>query len=83
MTTSATNLNNRQPMTSLTDFRRSGYMVVAHIAGPTPDGWRVVDVWQTEEALARFRQKLVPLLEQVGIPRVAPQVSPDLNVVTQ
>jgi len=78
------NLNDGQPLTSLADFRRAGYLVVSHVAGPTPDGgWRVVDVWESEEALARFRQKLMPLLEQVGIPGVAPQVLPVHNLVTR
>lgn len=77
------NLNNGQPLTTLADFHRAGYMIVSHVAGPTPDGWRVVDVWESEEALGRFRQKLMPLLEQVGIPGTAPQVLPVHNVVTR
>jgi hypothetical protein len=78
------NLNNGQPLTSLADFHRAGYRVVSHAAGPMPDGsWRVVDVWESEEALGRFRQKLMPLLEQVGIPSVAPQMLPVHNVVTR
>ena len=27
---------------------------VAHLAGPTADGWRVVDVWQSEDAANAF-----------------------------
>jgi hypothetical protein len=78
------NLNDGQPLTSLADFHRAGYLIVSHVAGPTPDGgWRVVDVWESAEALGRFRQKLMPLLEQVGIPGVAPQVLPVHNVVTR
>jgi hypothetical protein len=77
-------LNNGQPLTSLAEFHRAGYLTVAHVAGPTPDGgWRVVDVWESEEALGRFRQKLMPLLERVGIPGVAPQVLPVHNVVVR
>ncbi len=40
-------------------------------------------MWESEEALGRFRQRLMPLLEQVGIPAVAPQVLPVHNVVTR
>lgn len=76
-------LNHGQPLTSLADFHRVGYQVVSHVAGPAPDGWRVVDVWQSEEALGRFRQKLLPLLERVGIPVTAPQALPVHNVVTR
>lgn len=76
-------LNQGQPMTALADVRRAGYMVISHAAGPTPDGWRVVDVWESEEAIGRFRERLLPLLAQVGIPVVAPQVLPVHNVVTR
>jgi hypothetical protein len=77
-------LNDGQPLIALTDFHRAGYKIVCHVAGPTPDGgWRVVDVWESEEALGHFRQRLMPLLEQVGIPAVAPQVFPVHNVVTR
>jgi len=74
-------LNNGQPLRALSDWPESG--VVGHIAGPTPGGWRVVDVWESEEAFQRFGQKLMPLLEKAGIPAVAPQVFPIHNVVTQ
>ena len=78
------NLNGGQPLVALADFHRAGYEIVSHVAGPTPDGgWRVVDVWESEEALGRFRQRLVPLFAQVGIPAVAPQVFPVHNVVTR
>jgi len=75
-------LNNGRPLSSLADWPEPG--IVAHVAGPTPDGgWRVVDVWESEEAFGRFGQQLVPVLEQVGIPAVAPQIFPVHNVVTQ
>lgn len=77
-------LNGGRPMTTLADFHRAGYEIVSHVAGPTPDGgWRVVDVWDSEDALVRFRQKLLPVLEQTGIPAVTPQVTPVHNVVTR
>ncbi len=28
--------------------------IISHIAGPTSDGWRVVDVWESEEHAGRF-----------------------------
>jgi hypothetical protein len=77
-------LNNGEPLTTLTEFHRSGYEVLAHIAGPTPDGgWRVIDVWESDTALEQFRPKLTPLLEATGIPRAAPQVIPVHNLVTR
>lgn len=27
---------------------------IAHLAGPTDDGWRVIDVWESEEAAGAF-----------------------------
>jgi hypothetical protein len=76
-------LNDGKPLTNLADFHRAGYHIVSHVAGPTPDGWRVVDVWESEEALGRFRQQLIPVLEQIGIPVVTPQVVPVHNAVTR
>jgi hypothetical protein len=76
-------LNDGQPLRTLAEFHRAGYRIISHFAGPTPDGWRVVDVWESEEALGRFRQKLLPLLEHAGIPQVTAQVYPAHNVVTR
>ncbi|PZR81837.1 MAG: hypothetical protein DLM65_05245 [Candidatus Aeolococcus gillhamiae] len=28
--------------------------IISHIAGPTATGWRVVDVWESEEQAGRF-----------------------------
>jgi hypothetical protein len=32
----------------------------AHAAGESPSGFRVVDVWESEEAFARFRRETRP-----------------------
>jgi hypothetical protein len=38
--------------------------LVAHVAGPTPVGWRIIDVWDTEESYVRFqRERLNPAVE--------------------
>src|SRR5215211_2808107 len=42
--------------------------------GPGEDGFRVVDVWESEEAAQRFGEKLVPVLQEVGI-----QAKPELS----
>jgi hypothetical protein len=40
--------------------------LVAHAAGPTPDGVRVIDVWESEAAHQRFSaERLVPAREKV------------------
>ena len=47
---------------------------VYHVAGPTDDGFRVVDVWESQEDFDRFfEEKLHAALEAEGMP--APNVS--------
>src|SRR5437773_7010889 len=42
-----------------------GYL--SHVAGKSPDGMSVVDVWESEAAFAKFREKqLMPAFEKVG-----------------
>jgi hypothetical protein len=41
--------------------------LLAHIAGRGPNGFRVVDVWESEESFGRFGEYLVPLLRQAGV----------------
>ena len=48
--------------------------VLLHCAGPTADGWRVFDVWQSEAAFKRFSKVLQPILKEEGFPDVPPQV---------
>jgi hypothetical protein len=50
--------------------------VLAHIAGPTPGGWRVIDVWQSRAAFNRFGKKLRPVLKKVGIQRARLKIFP-------
>ena len=52
---------------SVTDVALPGSLV--HVAGPAANGWRVFDVWESPEALDRFRRgTLMPILEQAGFP---------------
>ena len=45
-----------------------------HIAGSTDDGWRVVDVWESQEDFDQFfKEKLGAAIEAEGMP--APNVS--------
>ena len=48
--------------------------VLAHMAGPMPDGWRVVDVWQSEAAFKKFGKVLMPILKEMGLPEAEPKV---------
>jgi hypothetical protein len=48
----------------------------AHIAGPSPDGWRVVSVWESQEAAQQFiTGTLRPVMAGLGVaPPPAPPV---------
>jgi hypothetical protein len=74
-------LNDGQPLRLLSQWPGGG--IISHVAGPTSDGWCVVDVWESEDAFQRFAQRLMPLAEKVGFPPVTPRVLPVHNVVTQ
>src|SRR4051812_8340489 len=45
-----------------------------HAAGPTDDGWRVVDVWDSDEQFQSFAQeKIGPFTQEVGL--TEPQIT--------
>lgn len=50
---------------SPSDWPVEGLLV--HVAGQSPQGFRVIDVWQSEEACNQFGEKLGPILQEVGI----------------
>jgi hypothetical protein len=58
---------------------------IVHIAGPGPTGgWRVVEVWESEEDAQRFfRERLFPAFQQVGVepPPTPPQFWPVHNIM--
>lgn len=39
----------------------------SHAAGQGPNGFRVVDVWESEAAVRRFGEKLGPIMKDIGI----------------
>jgi hypothetical protein len=41
--------------------------LLAHIAGEGESGFRVVDVWASEDAFNRFGETLLPILADLGI----------------
>ncbi len=61
----------RNRMESPADWPVEGLLV--HIAGQAAGGFRVVDVWESEESFRRFGEKLMPILQQLGI-----DVQPDI-----
>jgi hypothetical protein len=50
---------------------------IVHLAGPSPNGgWRVLEVWESEEDARRFREeRLMPAFDAAGVPR--PQSPPE------
>ncbi|WP_035841303.1 hypothetical protein [Kitasatospora azatica] len=56
--------------------------LIAHIAGPSPTGWFVTDVWDSEESFAKFGEIIVPILRDLGVGDAQPKVFPAFNVVT-
>jgi hypothetical protein len=41
--------------------------LIVHAAGQGAHGFRVVDVWESEEAFRKFGEKLRPIMEAVGV----------------
>lgn len=69
---------NDEGLSSLGDWPVDG--ILFHAAGPTEGGWRVVDVWESEEAFASFGPTIGPILQRVGFPG-EPRVFPLHNFV--
>src|SRR5688500_1272685 len=55
----------KERMESLSDWPVEG--IISHVAGQGPNGFRVVDVWESEEAAASFGEQLAPHLADAGI----------------
>jgi hypothetical protein len=65
-------------MRSPADWPVEGLLV--HIAGDPGSGFRVVDVWESEEAFRRFGQKLAPVMKAIGI-EAQPEIYPAHTLV--
>ena len=72
-------MTGKSRMESPSDWPVEGLIV--HAAGQGPNGFRVVDVWESEEASNRFGEVLGPLVQEVGIDR-APEVYPAFAFVS-
>jgi hypothetical protein len=73
-------LSGKDHMESRSDWPEQGLLV--HIAGESNRGFRVVDVWESEEACRRFGDKLTPILQEVGITD-EPEIYPPHAFVTE
>ena len=54
---------------------------VYHVAAPSPDGWFVVDVWESQEQFDRFGDVLVPTLQEAGV-TATPAIRQVHNIIT-
>jgi hypothetical protein len=71
-------LTDGRGLNSLSDWPADG--ILSHAAGPTENGFRVVDVWESEEAFQRFGAVIGPILGEVGFAG-EPQLFPLHNFV--
>ena len=55
--------------------------LLAHIAGQGESTFRVVDVWESEDALNRFAEIVIPILREAGV-EGDPEVYPALTYVS-
>ncbi len=58
-------LTGKDTLGSTADWPVEG--IISHAAGEGPNGFRVVDVWESEEAFGRFGQHLMPILQDMGV----------------
>ena len=57
---------------------------IFHAAGPTEDGWRVVEVWESQEAAdAYFQGSLGQVLQNLGVSLGKPDTFPVHNVIAR
>jgi len=43
--------------------------LILHVAGPTDEGFRIIDIWENEEAWQRFQaERLAPAIAALGGP---------------
>lgn len=61
----ARRLTGKDRLESPSDWPVEGLLL--HVAGESPQGFRVVDVWQSEDACNRFGEALAPILQEVGV----------------
>ena len=56
---------------------------IFHVAGPMEGGWRVVDVWESQEAVNKFfQEQLGPALQEAGVAAPQPQFWPVHNMLS-
>jgi hypothetical protein len=72
-------LSGKSRMESASDWPVEGLLV--HSAGQGTSGFRVVDVWESEDAFRRFGETLIPILQEVGV-NEQPEIYPTHTFVS-
>jgi hypothetical protein len=49
--------------------------LISHTTGQGPNGFRIIDVWESQEAVDAFGAQLMPILEEIGVQQ-QPQIFP-------
>jgi quinol monooxygenase YgiN len=52
-----------------------------HVAAQKPNDCFVTDVWESEEALNKFAETLVPILVKIGVTPSQPTILPVHNII--
>ncbi len=55
--------------------------ILAHIAGPIPGGFCVVDVWQSRAAFKRFGKSLAPVIKEIGLKQPKMKIFPLVRLI--
>ena len=56
--------------------------LIVHTSGATSSGWRIFDVWETNDDFERFNNEIImPAVEGMGLPEIPPQVYELTNVI--
>jgi hypothetical protein len=49
--------------------------LIIHTAGATTTGWRIFDVWESQEAFDRFmNEAIMPAVEGMDMPEIPPEI---------
>ncbi|WP_318208540.1 MULTISPECIES: antibiotic biosynthesis monooxygenase [unclassified Streptomyces] len=68
-----------QGFTRFADLGNPG--LISHAAGPADGGFRVTEVWESEEALEAHAKTFGPILSDLGQADMQPTITPAHNVV--
>ncbi len=54
---------------------------INHVAAERPDGLLIIDVWESEEALNKFSETLIPVMKKNGVTPAQPNLYPLHNII--